>query len=155
MEYRRMGRTGLQLSVLSFGSWVTFSTQIDDGISDRLMGIAYDAGINFFDNAEAYAGGESEKMMGRVLKRKNWDLSTDRVSHTVDYRLHGKYNMLNQRGVSRKHVVEACHAALQRLQVDYLDLYYCHRPDKQTPIVEVVRTMNTLILQGKILYWGT
>src|SRR5690606_15196986 len=146
---------GLQLSVLSFGSWVTFSTQIDDGISDRLMGIAYDAGINFFDNAEAYAGGESEKMMGRVLKRKNWDRSTYLVSSKVYFGLHGKNNKPNQRGLSRKHVVEACHAALQRLQVDYLDLYYCHRPDKQTPIEEVVRTMNTLIQQGKILYWGT
>lgn len=155
MEYRRMGRAGLQLSVLSFGSWVTFSTQIDDGISDRLMGIAYDAGINFFDNAEGYAGGESEKMMGRVLKSKNWDRSSYVVSSKVFFGLHGKENKPNQRGLGRKHVVEACHEALQRLQVDYLDLYYCHRPDKQTTIEEVVRTMNTLIQQGKILYWGT
>lgn len=155
MEYRRMGRTGLQLSVLSFGSWVTFSTQIDDGISDRLMGMAYEAGINFFDNAEGYAGGESEKMMGRVLKSKNWDRSSYVVSSKVFFGLHGKENKPNQRGLGRKHVVEACHGALQRLQVDYLDLYYCHRPDKQTTIEEVVRTMNTLIQQGKILYWGT
>src|SRR5690606_37549235 len=155
MEYRRMGRTGLQLSVLSFGSWVTFSTQIDDSISDRLMGMAYEAGINFFDNAEGYAGGESEKMMGRVLKSKNWDRSSYVVSSKVFFGLHGKENKPNQRGLGRKHVVEACHGALQRLQVDYLDLYYCHRPDKQTTIEEVVRTMNTLIQQGKILYWGT
>jgi len=150
-----MGRTGLQLSVLSFGSWVTFSTQIDDSISDRLMGMAYEAGINFFDNAEGYAGGESEKMMGRVLKSKNWDRSSYVVSSKVFFGLHGKENKPNQRGLGRKHVVEACHGALQRLQVDYLDLYYCHRPDKQTTIEEVVRTMNTLIQQGKILYWGT
>ncbi|WP_353182801.1 aldo/keto reductase [Parapedobacter lycopersici] len=155
MEYRRMGRSGLQLSVLSYGSWVTFSTQLDDSLSDRLMGIAYDAGINFFDNAETYAGGESEYMMGRVLRGKNWDRSTYVVSSKVFFGLHGKANKPNQRGLGRKHVVEACHGALQRLQVEYLDLYYCHRPDKQTTIEEVVRTMNTLIQQGKILYWGT
>ncbi len=155
MEYRRMGRSGLQLSVLSYGSWVTFSTQLDDSLSDRLMGIAYDAGINFFDNAETYAGGESEYMMGRVLQGKNWDRSTYVVSSKVFFGLHGKANKPNQRGLGRKHVVEACHGALKRLQVEYLDLYYCHRPDKQTTIEEVVRTMNTLIQQGKILYWGT
>ncbi|WP_257657607.1 potassium channel beta subunit family protein [Parapedobacter lycopersici] len=155
MEYRRMGRSGLQLSVLSYGSWVTFSTQLDDSLSDRLMGIAYDAGINFFDNAETYAGGESEYMMGRVLQGKNWDRSTYIVSSKVFFGLHGKANKPNQRGLGRKHVVEACHGALKRLQVEYLDLYYCHRPDKQTTIEEVVRTMNTLIQQGKILYWGT
>lgn len=155
MEYRKMGRSGLQLSALSFGSWVTFSTQLDDRLSDRLMGVAYDAGINFFDNAETYAGGESEKMMGRVLKGKKWDRSTYVVSSKVFFGLHGKANKPNQRGLGRKHVVEACHGALQRLEVDYLDLYYCHRPDKQVTIEEVVRTMNTLIQQGKILYWGT
>lgn len=155
MEYRRMGRSGLQLSVLSFGSWVTFSTQIDDGISDRLMGVAYDAGVNFFDNAETYAGGESEEMMGRVLRKKNWDRSSYVVSSKVFFGVHGKENKPNQRGLGRKHLVEACHAALRRLQLEYLDLYYCHRPDKQTTIEEVVRTMNTLIQQGKVLYWGT
>lgn len=155
MEYRRMGRSGLQLSVLSFGSWVTFSTQLADSLSDLLMGVAYDAGINFFDNAETYAGGKSEEMMGRVLKGKNWDRSSYVVSSKVFFGVHGKENKPNQRGLGRKHVVEACHAALRRLQVEYLDLYYCHRPDKQTTIEEVVRTMNTLIQQGKILYWGT
>ena len=155
MEYRRMGRTGLQLSLLSFGSWVSFHKQIDDSLADELMGFAYDNGINFFDNAEVYAHGESEKMMGRVLKMKSWDRTSYVVSSKVFWGWHGKANKPNQSGLSRKHVVEACDEALQRLQVDYLDLYYCHRPDKNTPIEEVVWTMHNLILQGKILYWGT
>lgn len=155
MEYRIMGKTGLQLSVLSYGSWVTFAKQIDDGISDRLMGIAYDNGINFFDNAEIYSRGESEKMMGRVLKAKNWDRTSYTVSSKAFFGWRGEANKPNQTGLSRKHLTEACHEALGRLQVDYLDLFYCHRPDKKTPIEEVVRTMNTLIEQGKILYWGT
>lgn len=155
MEYRIMGKTGLQLSVLSYGSWVTFAKQIDDGISDRLMGIAYDNGINFFDNAEVYSRGESEKMMGRVLKAKNWDRTSYTVSSKAFFGWRGEANQPNQTGLSRKHLTEACHEALGRLQVDYLDLFYCHRPDKKTPIEEVVRTMNTLIEQGKILYWGT
>lgn len=150
-----MGKTGLQLSVLSYGSWVTFAKQIDDGISDRLMGIAYDNGINFFDNAEVYSRGESEKMMGRVLKAKNWDRTSYTVSSKAFFGWRGEANKPNQTGLSRKHLTEACHEALGRLQVDYLDLFYCHRPDKNTPIEEVVRTMNTLIEQGKILYWGT
>ncbi len=155
MEYRIMGKTGLQLSVLSYGSWVTFAKQIDDGISDRLMSIAYDNGINFFDNAEVYSRGESEKMMGRVLKSKNWDRTSYTVSSKAFFGWRGEANKPNQTGLSRKHLTEACHEALGRLQVDYLDLFYCHRPDKNTPIEEVVRTMNTLIEQGKILYWGT
>lgn len=155
MEYRRLGKTGLQLSVLSFGSWVTFHKQIDDKLSDQLMGIAYDNGINFFDNAEVYALGESEKMMGRVLKQKKWDRTSYTVSSKAFFGSRGKNNKPNQTGLSRKHLTEACHEALQRLQVDYLDLYYCHRPDKNTPIEEVVWTMNHLIQQGKILYWGT
>lgn len=155
MEYRKMGRTGLQLSALSYGSWVTFAKQIDDSVSDRLMGIAYDNGVNFFDNAEVYSRGESELMMGRVLKSKNWDRTSYVVSSKVFFGWRGDQNKPNQTGLSRKHVTEACHEALQRLQVDYLDLYFCHRPDKNTPIEEVVRTMNTLIRQGKVLYWGT
>ncbi len=155
MEYRRMGRTGLQLSALSFGSWVTFSNQLDVGLSDRLMGIAYDAGINFFDNAEVYAAGESEKIMGKVLKNKNWERSSYVLSSKVFFGWKGKTKKPNQSGLSRKHIMEACEEALQRMQVEYLDLYYCHRPDKNTPIEEVVRSMNTLIGQGKIFYWGT
>lgn len=155
MEYRRMGRTGLQLSALSFGSWVTFHKQIEDQTADTLMGIAYDAGINFFDNAEVYASGESEKMMGRVLQQKNWDRTSYVLSSKAYFGWRGKNNKPNQTGLSRKHLTEACNEALQRLQTDYLDLYFCHRPDKQVPIEEVVWTMNTLIQQGKILYWGT
>lgn len=155
MEYRRMGKTGLQLSVLSFGSWVTFHKQIDDSISDELMGMAYDSGINFFDNAEVYALGESEKMMGRVLKKKGWDRTSYVVSSKAFFGWRGKANKPNQTGLSRKHLVEACHEAMQRLQLDYLDLFFCHRPDKAVPIEEVVWTMNHLIQQGKILYWGT
>lgn len=155
MEYRRMGRTGLQLSVLSYGSWVTFHKQIDESIADELMGIAYDSGINFFDNAEVYALGESEKLMGRVLKQKAWDRTSYTVSSKAFFGWRGNNNKPNQSGLSRKHLVEACHEALGRLQLDYLDLFFCHRPDKNVPIEEVVWTMNTLIQQGKILYWGT
>jgi len=154
MVYRYMGKTGLQLSVLSFGSWVTFHKQIEDNTADSLMGMAYDAGINFFDNAEGYAFGESEKMMGRVLKAKNWD----RTSYTVSSKVYFGSRVdpkPNQTGLSRKHIVETCHEALQRLQLDYLDLYFCHRPDTNVPIEEVVWTMHNLIQQGKILYWGT
>lgn len=155
MEYRRLGRSGLQLSVVSFGSWVSFHKQISDSTADELMGIAYDNGINFFDNAEVYALGESEKMMGRILKQKNWDRTSYTISSKVFFGWRGKHNKPNQHGLSRKHITEACHEALQRLQVDYLDLYFCHRPDKNTPIEEVVWAMNHLIQQGKILYWGT
>ena len=155
MEYRYMGKTGLQLSTLSFGSWVTFHKQIDDKIADELMGIAYEQGVNFFDNAEVYAAGESEKMMGRVLSKKNWDRTSIVLSSKAYFGWRGKENKPNQTGLSRKHLTEACHEALQRLRTDYLDLYFCHRPDKKMPIAEVVQTMNTLIQQGKILYWGT
>ncbi|MBE2289642.1 MAG: aldo/keto reductase [Chitinophagaceae bacterium] len=155
MEYRKMGNTGLKLSVLSYGSWVTFSRQVDDKASDRLMGLAYDNGINFFDNAEAYEGGRSEEMMGRVLAAKNWDRTSYCISSKVFFGLHGKNNKPNQNGLSRKHIMEACHAALRRMQTEYLDLYYCHRPDPETPMEEIVRTMNILIEQGKVFYWGT
>ena len=151
MEYRYMGKTGLQLSTLSFGSWVTFHKQIDDKVADELMGIAYEQGVNFFDNAEVYAAGESEKMMGRVLSKKNWDRTSIVLSSKAYFGWRGKQNKTNQTGLSRKHLTEACHEALQRLQTDYLDLYFCHRPDKKMPIAEVVQTMNTLIQQGKIL----
>jgi voltage-dependent potassium channel beta subunit len=155
MEYRRLGRSGLQLSVLSFGSWVSFHKQIDDTIADELMGLAYDNGINFFDNAEVYALGKSEEMMGRVLKKKNWGRSSYVISSKAFFGWRGKENKPNQTGLSRKHLVEACEEALKRLQLDYLDLFFCHRPDKNVPVEEVVWTMNHLIQQGKILYWGT
>ncbi len=155
MEYRRMGKTGLQLSILSYGSWVTFSKQIDDALADELMGIAYDTGINFFDNAEGYALGESERLMGRVLKKKNWDRTSYTLSSKVFFGWRGKENKPNQHGLSRKHIIEACHEALQRLGCEYLDIYFCHRPDRNVPIEEVVWSMNLLIRQGKIFYWGT
>ncbi len=155
MEYRKLGRSGLQLSALSYGSWVTFQKQFDDTVADELMGIAYDNGINFFDNAEGYALGESEKMMGRVMKNKNWERSSYVVSSKVFFGWRGANNKPNQTGLSRKHIVEACHEALQRLQLDYLDLFFCHRPDPTVPVEEVVWTMHNLITQGKILYWGT
>ncbi len=155
MEYRRLGKSGLQLSVLSFGSWVSFSKQINDKTADTLMGLAYDNGVNFFDNAEIYALGESEKMMGRVIKKKKWDRTSYVVSSKAFFGWRGEKNKPNQTGNSRKHLIEACDEALQRLQVDYLDLYYCHRPDKNTPIEETVWAMNHLMQQGKIMYWGT
>jgi voltage-dependent potassium channel beta subunit len=155
MEYRRLGKSGLKVSALSFGSWVSFSKQINDRAAEDLMGMAYDNGVNFFDNAEVYALGESEKMMGRVLKKKNWDRTSYVVSSKAFWGWRGTDNKPNQTGCSRKHLIEACNEALQRLQLDYLDLYFCHRPDKQTPIAETVWAMNHLIQQGKVLYWGT
>lgn len=155
MEYRYLGKSGLQLSVLSLGSWISFQKQINDKVADELMGLAYDNGINFFDNAETYADGESEKMMGRVLKKKKWDRTSYLLSSKAYFGCHGKNAKPNQTGLSRKHIIEACDEALQRLQADYLDLYFCHRPDKNTPIAESVWAMNTLLQQGKILYWGT
>lgn len=155
MEYRRLGKSGLQVSAVSFGSWVSFSKQIDDKIADELMGIAYDSGINFFDNAETYANGKSEEMMGRVLKAKNWERSSYIVSSKAFFGWHGKANKPNQTGNNRKHLIEACDEALKRLQVDYLDLYFCHRADKNTPVEETVWAMNHLLNKGKILYWGT
>ena len=151
MEYRRLGKSGLQLSALSFGSWVTFGNQIGDDIAETCMKAAYDSGVNFFDNAEAYAQGKSEIVMGNILKKMRWARDTFIVSSKVYW----GGNLPNQLGLSKKHVIEACHAALKRLQVDYLDLYFCHRPDRNSPIEETVRAMDVLIQQGKILYWGT
>ena len=153
MEYKRLGKSGLQVSALSLGSWLTFGKQISDDVAEILMHQAYDAGVNFFDNAETYANGQSEIVMGNILKKANWRRSSYLVSSKVYF---GDGNKLpNETGLSRKHVIEACHAALRRLQVEYLDLYFCHRPDKNTPVEETVFAMNTLIQQGKILYWGT
>jgi voltage-dependent potassium channel beta subunit len=153
MEYRRLGTAGVQVSALSFGSWVTFGKQIGDDTAEKLMALAYERGVNFFDNAEIYARGESERVMGRILKKMDWPRSSWLVSSKVYFGDGGK--LPNQTGLSRKHIFEACHASLRRLQVDYIDLYFCHRPDKNTPIEETVWAMNHLIAQGKILYWGT
>lgn len=156
MEYRRLGKSGLQLSELSLGSWLTFGKQIGNNIAEDLMKLAYDNGVNFFDNAEIYARGESEKVMGKILKKMKWDRDSYVVSSKVFFGYRGTENTKpNQNGLSRKHVFEACHQALERLQVDYLDLFFCHRPDKNTPIEETVWAMHNLITQGKILYWGT
>ena len=151
MKYRHLGKSGLQLSELSFGAWVTFVQQIDNKTAGELMTIAYDSGVNFFDNAEAYANGQAEVVMGNIIKNKKWPRDTLVISSKVFW----GGDLPNQEGLSRKHVVEACHAALRRLQVDYLDLYFCHRPDPDTPIEETVRAMSDLIAQGKVLYWGT
>lgn len=153
MEYNRLGKSGLQISRLSLGSWLTFGKQIGNDISENLMDIAYDAGVNFFDNAEIYAKGESERVMGEILKKRDWRRDSYIVSSKAFFGDGGQ--LPTQQGLNRKHLIEACEAALKRLQVDYLDLFFCHRPDKETPIEETVWTMHNLIMQGKILYWGT
>jgi voltage-dependent potassium channel beta subunit len=153
MEYRRLGKSGLQVSALSLGSWLTFGKQISNDTAERLMEIAYDNGVNFFDNAEIYARGKSEIVMGNILKKMNWARSSYIVSSKVFFGY--EEDKPNQKGLSRKHIMEGCDAALKRLQVDYIDLLFCHRPDKNTPIEETVWAMNHLIQQGKILYWGT
>jgi len=151
MQYRRLGKSGLKVSELSFGSWVTFAKQVDGGDAISLMGYAYDQGINFFDNAEGYEQGNSEVVMGEALKQLNWS----RDSYIVSSKVFWGGQKPTQKGLSKKHVTEAAHAALKRLQVDYLDLYFCHRPDVDTPIEETVWAMHNLIVQGKVLYWGT
>ncbi|MBK9109177.1 MAG: aldo/keto reductase [Saprospiraceae bacterium] len=153
MEYRKLGKSGLQISALSFGSWVTFDRQVNELLATELMAYAYEQGINFFDNAEVYANGHSEIIMGRVLKNLKWDRSSYLISSKAYFGRGDKRP--NMTGLSRKHLFEACHEALSRLQLDYIDLFFAHRPDKKTPMEEVVWTMHQLILQGKILYWGT
>jgi voltage-dependent potassium channel beta subunit len=153
MQYNNLGKSGLQISRLSLGSWLTFGKQISDATAETLMDYAYEQGINFFDNAEIYARGKSEEVMGAILKKKGWSRDSYIVSSKAFFGAGGQ--LPTQKGLSRKHLVEACEQALQRFQLDYLDLYYCHRPDKQTPIEETVWTMHQLIMQGKILYWGT
>jgi voltage-dependent potassium channel beta subunit len=148
-----MGKTGLPISELSFGSWITFGNQIDYKLSELLMDMAYDAGVNFFDNAEVYAAGESERVMGDILSKRTWSRDSYILSSKVFFGAGAK--VPTQKGLHRKHIVEACNQALTRLKTEYLDLYFCHRPDKETPIEETVWTMHQLILQGKILYWGT
>lgn len=153
MTYRRLGASGLKISALSFGAWVTFGKQIGDPVARDLMHTAYDAGVNFFDNAETYADGQAEIVMGDVLKKSGWARDSFLVSSKVFFGTTREGP--NQTGLSRKHVIEACHDALRRLQVDYLDLYYCHRPDPDVPVEETARAMHDLITQGKVLYWGT
>lgn len=151
MEYKRLGNTGLKVSSLSLGSWLTFGNQISDEVAKDLMYTAYDNGVNFFDNAEVYAKGQSEIVMGNILAKSGWS----RDSFIVSSKVFWGGDKPTQNGLNRKHIFEACHAALKRLQVEYLDLYYCHRPDAETPVEETVFAMNDLIRQGKIFYWGT
>lgn len=153
MDYTNLGKSGLQISRLSLGSWLTFGKQIGDSLAEELMDIAYNHGVNFFDNAEIYARGESERVMGRILKKKKWSRDTYLVSSKVFFGAGGQ--LPTQKGLSRKHIIEACNQALERFQLEYLDLFLCHRPDKKTPIEETVWSMHQLIMQGKILYWGT
>jgi len=151
MQYRRLGKWGIQVSALSLGSWLTFGKQITDDVAEECMHIAYDNGVNYFDNAEGYAEGEAERVMGRILKKTNWD----RTSYLVSSKVFFGGKKPNQEGLCRKHIIEACNAALQRFQLDYLDFFFCHRPDPATPIEETVWAMNHLLQQGKIFYWGT
>ncbi len=151
MNYRRLGKTGLKVSELSYGSWVTFSFQMKLKEATEMLALAYDRGINFFDNAEAYASGRSEMIMGDAIKNLGWS----RDSFIVSSKVFWGGSKPTQQGLSHKHILDACENALKRLHLDYLDLYFCHRPDPDTPIEETVRAMHTLIMQGKICYWGT
>ncbi|WP_127559068.1 potassium channel beta subunit family protein [Saccharospirillum alexandrii] len=151
MEYRRLGRSGLKVSALSLGSWVTFGKQVDLNDAKTLLKTAYDSGVNFFDNAEGYEAGESEKIMGDAIDA----LGLPRDTFAVSSKVFWGGDKPTQLGLSAKHVRDACDAALRRLKVDYLDLFFCHRPDVDTPIEETVRAMHQLVMQGKIVYWGT
>ena len=151
LNYRRLGSAGLKVSEYSLGAWVTYGGQVGEDVAAECMSAAYDAGVNFFDNAEAYAGGNAEVVMGNVIKKLGWRRESIVVSSKVFSGGEGP----NDRGLSRKHVTEACRNSLRRLQLDYLDLYFCHRPDPNTPIEETVWAMNHLLDKGLILYWGT
>ena len=151
MEYRKLGKSGLKVSALSLGSWVTFGKQVDMNDAKTLLQSAYDKGINFFDNAEGYEAGESEKIMGGAIAA----LGLPRDTYAVSSKVYWGGGKPTQMGLSAKHVRDACDAALIRLKVDYLDLFYCHRPDADTPIEETVRAMHHLVQQGKVMYWGT
>jgi voltage-dependent potassium channel beta subunit len=151
MEYRFLGRSGLKVSALSFGSWVTFGEQVDTDLAYNQMKTAYDAGVNFFDNAEAYEAGKSETIMGEVIKKAEWKRSDLVLSTKIFWGGEGP----NDQGLSSKHIKEGTEASLKRLQTDYVDLIFCHRPDLYTPIEETVWAMNQVIQEGKALYWGT
>jgi voltage-dependent potassium channel beta subunit len=153
MEYRKLGKSGIKISALSFGTWITFGKQIDNKLADELISTAYENGVNFFDSAEIYARGKAEEVLGHIIQQKDWARSSYMVSSKVFFGY--EKDLPNQTGLSRKHIVEGCNAALKRLKLDYIDLFFCHRPDKNTPIEETVWSMHQLIMQGKILYWGT
>jgi len=151
LKYRRLGNAGLKVSELSLGAWVTYGGQVGEDVALKCMSAAYDSGVNFFDNAEAYANGNAEIVMGNVIKK----LGLNRESIVVSSKVFWGGEGPNDNGLSRKHILEGCRNSLKRLQLDYLDLFFCHRPDPNTPIEETVRAMDDLIHQGKILYWGT
>lgn len=153
MEYRHLGRTGLKVSVLSFGSWVTFDNQLDDGLACDCMAAAWEHGCNFFDNAEAYAGGESEAIMGRVIEALGWPRHAYVISTKVFWGIHDAPNMRNT--LNRKYLMQSIDGSLERLGLDFVDLLYCHRADPTTPIEETVWAMSDIIASGKALYWGT
>jgi len=151
VKYRRLGSAGIRLSELSLGAWVTYGGQVGEETATKCMSKAYDFGVNFFDNAESYAHGNAEVVMGNVIKKLGWKREEIVVSSKVFWGGRGP----NDQGLSRKHVYEACRRSLKRLQLDYLDLFFCHRPDSNTPIEETVRAMDDLVHQGLVLYWGT
>jgi voltage-dependent potassium channel beta subunit len=151
MEYRKLGNSGLRVSAISLGAWVTYGSQVGEDAAYDCMTAAYEAGVNFFDNAEAYASGKAETVMGNVLRRTGWKRSDLIISTKLFWGGQGP----NDRGLSRKHILEGIDASLRRLQLDYVDLLFCHRPDPDTPIEETVRAMNHVLNQGKALYWGT
>lgn len=151
MQYRYLGNSGLKVSALSFGAWVTFGDQIGEDVATDLMKTAYDHGVNFFDNAEGYSGGKAETMMGNVIKKQGWKRSDLVVSTKIFWGGGGPNDM----GLSRKHIIEGTKAAIERFQMEYVDLVFCHRPDPHTPIEETVRAMNFVLDQGLAFYWGT
>ena len=153
MEYRRLGRSGLQVSVLSYGSWVTYANQIDTRAARECMAAAFDAGVNFFDNAEVYAAGQSEVVMGEAIKALGWPRQSYIVSTKFYWGLSEGPNQKNT--LNRKYLMHAIDGSLKRLQLDHVDLVFCHRPDANTPIEETVWAMSDMIRQGKALYWGT
>lgn len=151
MQYRHLGKAGLKVSELSLGAWVTYGGQVGEEIAEQCMIAAYDAGVNFFDNAEAYAHGNAEIVMGNILKRTGWR----RESYVISTKIFWGGKGPNDTGLSYKHVVEGVNNALRRLQLEYVDMVFCHRPDPYTPIEETVRAMDLVIRQGKAFYWGT
>ena len=153
MEYRHLGRTGIRVSELSLGSWITFKNQVDVKEAVEIMAAAYDAGVNFFDNAEAYASGKSEEVMGTALKNLNWRRGSYLVTTKLYWGLHDNVNERNT--LNRKRLIEGINGSLQRLQMEYVDVIYCHRSDKTTPIEETVWAMHNIIEWGKAIYWGT
>jgi voltage-dependent potassium channel beta subunit len=153
MSYRRLGRSGLQVSALSFGSWVTFGQQLDTDLAVRCLAAARERGVNFFDNAESYAGGESERIMGQAINKLGWARHTYVISTKVFWGLHEMPNMQNT--LNRKYLMQAIDGSLERLGLDFVDLLFCHRADPETPIEETVWAMSDIVASGRALYWGT